>query len=134
MADPVKHESEKSVMGGAPLDTARSSSSQAELEHEDNPPRHNIRGDGLDETARKRLEASRKLASPLAGLNHEKLSSMGEQYARMAGLDSDEDIRAFRLGAIAAGDENQYDRIDGLTEREREVIDREITHKWYVHG
>lgn len=130
MADPVKANSEKPDTGGVPLD-ARSSSSQVEFEHEDNAPRrHNIRGDGMDETARNRLEASRKLAHPLAGLSRERLSSMGEEYARMAGLDSADDIRAFRLGAIVAGDENKYDTIDGLTEREREVLAMETTHKW----
>lgn len=55
---------------------------------------------------------------------------MGEKYARMAGLDSDEDIRAFRLGAIVAGDENKYDTIEGLTPGEVEILDREVTHKW----
>jgi hypothetical protein len=128
MADPVKKNSEKPQMGGDPLDS-RSSSTHAEFEHED-APKLNPRDGGLDAKAKERLEASRKLANPLAGLSHEQLSSMGEKYARMAGLDSEEDLRAFRLGAIVAGDENRYDTIEGLTSGEREILDREITHKW----
>lgn len=128
MADPVNKGSEKAEKGGTPRDN-RSSSTHAEFEHED-APKLNLRDGDLDAKAKERLEASRRLANPLAGLSHEQLSSMGEKYARMAGLDSEEDLRAFRLGAIVAGDENRYDTIDGLTPREREVLDREVTHKW----
>ncbi|KAK3345430.1 hypothetical protein B0H65DRAFT_466638 [Neurospora tetraspora] len=77
-----------------------------------------------------RLEASKKLANPLAGLSPQRLEAMGEEYAQMAGLTSEEDIRAFRLGARIAGDENNYDLIPELTEREKEVLVRETTHKW----
>jgi hypothetical protein len=55
---------------------------------------------------------------------------MGEDYARLAGLTSEEDLRAFRLGAMIAGDHNRYDAIPELTDREREVLERETTHKW----
>lgn len=128
MADPVKKHSDKPDAGDGPLDS-RSSSSEAEIEHED-APRVDLRDGGRDTIAKERLEASRKLANPLAGLGHEQLSAMGEKYARLAGLDSEEDLRAFRLGAIVAGDENRYDTVDGLTTEEREVLDRETTHKW----
>ncbi|KAK1776985.1 hypothetical protein QBC45DRAFT_452751 [Copromyces sp. CBS 386.78] len=77
-----------------------------------------------------RLEASKKLANPLAGLDPERLEKMGAEYAQMAGLTSDEDVRAFRLGARIAGDESNYDTIPELTEREKEVLVRETTHKW----
>lgn len=77
-----------------------------------------------------RLEASKKLANPLAGLSPGHLEKMGAEYAHMAGLTSDEDVRAFRLGARLAGDESNYDTIPELTEREKEVLVRETTHKW----
>ncbi|KAB5585841.1 hypothetical protein GE09DRAFT_944904 [Coniochaeta sp. 2T2.1] len=125
----MKKDSEKPELEGAPLDS-RSTSTQAEIEHEDAPKLDLRDGGGMDATAKARLEASRKLANPLAGLSHEQLSSMGEKFARMAGLDSEEDLRAFRLGAIVAGDENKYDQIEGLTPGEIEILDREITHKW----
>nr|CAB99236.1 related to myo-inositol transport protein ITR1 [Neurospora crassa] len=67
-----------------------------------------------------RLEASKKIANPLAGLSPQRLEAMGEEYAMMAGLTSEEDIRAFRLGARIAGDESNYDLIPELTEREKE--------------
>jgi len=124
----LKRDSEKPELVGAPIDS-RSSSTHAEIEHED-APKLNLRDGGMDAKTKARLEASRKLANPLAGLSHEQLSSMGEKYARLAGLDSEEDLRAFRLGAIVAGDENKYDQIEGLTAGEIEVLDREITHKW----
>ncbi|KAK4214472.1 hypothetical protein QBC37DRAFT_314322 [Rhypophila decipiens] len=76
------------------------------------------------------LAASRKLAHPLDGLSPERLGTMGEEYARKAGLTNDEDIRAFRLGAIIASNDCNYDDVKDLTEREREVLDREVTHKW----
>lgn len=132
MADPVKKHSEKRDAGDGPLDS-RSSSTDAEVEHED-APRVDLRDGGRDTIAKERLEASRKLANPLAGLGHEQLSAMGEKYARLAGLDSEEDLRAFRLGAIVAGDENRYDTVEGLTAEEREVLDRETTHKWSNPG
>ena len=113
----------------------RSSSmgSAAEFEHTD----YKERGESSDQNDnvnnlrdRERLEASSKLANPLAGLSMERLASLGEDYARKAGLTSEEDIRAFRLGAMIAGNDNRHDGIAELTDAEREVIDRETTHKW----
>lgn len=137
MADPLKRDHEKTKLGGPPLDTRSSrSSEQAEIEHQDRPEdgpkpaQLNLRNGAVDDKEKARLEDSRKMANPLAGLSHEKLSAMGEKYARFAGLDSEEDLRAFRLGAIIAGDENQYDTVKELTAEERESLDREVTHRW----
>lgn len=101
--------------------SSESVSGAAYVEHED-------RTGTLNQNAR--LEASKKIANPLAGLSPQRLEAMGEEYATMAGLTSEEDIRAFRLGARIAGDESNYDLIPGLTEREKEVLVRETTHKW----
>ncbi|KAI0142371.1 hypothetical protein F4776DRAFT_503005 [Hypoxylon sp. NC0597] len=84
----------------------------------------------LDEEDRQRLEASAKLENPLGGLTPEQLARRGEEFCAKHGLTDEADIRAFRLGAMIAGNMNKYDAIDGLTDREREVLDREITHKW----
>ncbi|KAI3327899.1 hypothetical protein HD806DRAFT_339226 [Xylariaceae sp. AK1471] len=84
----------------------------------------------LDEGRKRRLEASAKLENPLAGLSPDQLAQRGEDFCRQHGITDKEDIRAFRLGAMIAGDMNKYDTIDGLTDREKEVLDREITHKW----
>ncbi|KAI0472455.1 sugar transporter-domain-containing protein [Xylaria cf. heliscus] len=84
----------------------------------------------LDEGQRKRLEASAKLDNPLAGFTPEQLAQRGEDFCKQHGFTEEDDVRAFRLGAMIAGNMNKYDTIDDLTPREREVLDREITHKW----
>lgn len=84
----------------------------------------------LDAEEKKRLEASAKLENPLAGLSQAELAQRGEEFSRKHGFAEEEDIRAFRLGAMIAGNMNKYDTVEGLTEREKDVLDREITHKW----
>ena len=42
----------------------------------------------------------------------------------------DEDIRAFRLGAILAQDPNRHAEIDDLNEEERRILGQEISSKW----
>lgn len=105
-----------------------SSLSGANVEHDD-LPKTSVDG-SRGATKNERLEASKKLANPLAGLSPERLRIIGEDYAKLAGLTSDEDMRAFRLGAMIAGDNTQYDQIPELNDREREVLERETTHKW----
>lgn len=102
-----------------------SSESRATVGHHDH-----TNGSGQNDAAKQRLGLSQKLANPLTGLPPERLAAMGEDYARLAGLTSDEDMRAFRLGAMIAGDRTSYDTIPELTDREREVLERETTHKW----
>ncbi|KAI8960524.1 hypothetical protein F5Y11DRAFT_266191 [Daldinia sp. FL1419] len=83
-----------------------------------------------DEGGRKRLEATAKLENPLGGLSPTQLAQRGEEFCAKHGFTDAEDIRAFRLGAMIAGNLNKYDTVDELTDHEREVLDREITHKW----
>jgi hypothetical protein len=83
---------------------------------------------------KRRLEASAKLENPLAGLSASELARRGEEFCAKHGLTEEEDVRAFRIGAVIAGNMNRYDAVEGLTEREREVLDREITHKWSNPG
>ncbi|KAK8094556.1 hypothetical protein PG997_001241 [Apiospora hydei] len=89
----------------------------------------------LDEEQRKRLEASAKLENPLRGLSATELARRGEEFCARHGLTAEDDVRAFRLGAVIAGNMNQYDAVampEGLQlmDRERDVLDREVTHKW----
>ncbi|KAK8006382.1 hypothetical protein PG991_012679 [Apiospora marii] len=104
------------------------------LEAEKQP--HAAAHPGLDEEERKRLEASAKLENPLRGLSATELARRGEEFCARHGLTAEDDVRAFRLGAVIAGHLNQYDDVadmpDGLrlTDRERDVLDREVTHKW----
>jgi hypothetical protein len=66
---------------------------------------------------------------------------MGERYARdQQGLTEEADIRAFRLGAIIAGDldagddlttlKKRYAAVEALTEEERGVLVDEAERKW----
>jgi hypothetical protein len=43
-----------------------------------------------------------KLANPLAGFTHAELAIKAEEYCRNHEIGDDEDIRAFRLGAMVA--------------------------------
>ena len=106
--------------------TSSGSASGTAYEHEDRVGISNQQPN----SEKARLGASKKLANPLAGLSPERLEKMGAEYAQMAGLTSEEDVRAFRLGARIAGDESNYDTMPELTEREKEVLVRETTHKW----
>ena len=103
---------------------------KTEVEHRDDPSSSNSKDEGLDEGARQRFEASQKLANPLAGLGLDQLSGLGEEYAKKAGFTDESDVRAFRLGAVLAGNGGNHQEIAELTETEREFLDRETTHKW----
>jgi hypothetical protein len=82
---------------------------------------------------------------PLAGLSHAQLAAMGEKYAREhQGLTDEEEIRAFRLGAIIAGDmdaddspvslRDKYAAVQGLSEDERSGLVNEVEKKWNHPG
>lgn len=95
-----------------------------------------------DEEKRKRLEASARLENPLHGLSAAELAARGEAFCAKHGLGADEsDVRAFRIGAVIAGMGAEAARQvggggsegngDKLTEDERQVLEREVTHKWH---
>ncbi|KAE8445497.1 hypothetical protein EG329_013387 [Mollisiaceae sp. DMI_Dod_QoI] len=77
-----------------------------------------------------RANINAKIANPLAGFTHAELSQKGEEYVREHQMGDDEDIRAFQLGAILAQDPNRYAEVNGITEEERAVLEKEISHKW----
>jgi hypothetical protein len=85
---------------------------------------------GLDEETKKRLEASAKLENPLRGLSPDELAHRGEEFCQKHGITDAEDIRAFRLGAMIAGNMNKFDSITDLTEEERGTLGREVTNPW----
>ncbi|KAF7563093.1 hypothetical protein G7046_g1032 [Stylonectria norvegica] len=89
--------------------------------------------------------SSAKAAHPLAGYTRDQLANMGEQYARdHQGLNDEDEIRAFRLGAIIAGDmdvddnpgslREKYAQVEGLTDDERHTLVNEVEHKWKNPG
>jgi MFS family permease len=58
------------------------------------------------------------------------VAQQGEAFVREHQIGDDEDMRAFRLGAILAQDPNRHAEIDGLNEDERTVLGNEISSKW----
>jgi Na+/melibiose symporter-like transporter len=77
-----------------------------------------------------RANINAKIANPLAGFTHAELATKGEEYVRKYQIGDEEDIRAFRLGAILAQDPNMHDTVDGISAEESEALSREISHKW----
>ncbi|EZF34252.1 hypothetical protein H101_02214 [Trichophyton interdigitale H6] len=80
------------------------------------------------ERARRNLNA--KLANPLAGLSHATLRSRGGRYAQKYQIGDDDDVRAFELGAVLAQDPEQFEKVEGLTKEELDVLRKEFTNRW----
>lgn len=80
------------------------------------------------ERARRNLNA--KLANPLAGLSHATLRNRGGRYAQKYQIGDDDDIRAFELGAVLAQDPERFEKVEGLTKEELDVLRGEFTNRW----
>lgn len=68
---------------------------------------HGAQGATLDDSQKRRLEASVMLENPLAGYSPDQLAQRGENFCKQHGFADEEDIRAFRLGAMIAGNMNK---------------------------
>ncbi|KAI3394298.1 hypothetical protein diail_2945 [Diaporthe ilicicola] len=104
--------------------------SKAEVEHQSREPsveKPSATGDG---DLRQRHDASAKMENPLAGLGREQVMRLSEEFCAQHGFTDEEDIRVFRLGAAIAGNNFQWDTIDGLTDDEKEALRMEVDHKW----
>ncbi|KAI1005247.1 hypothetical protein K3495_g2965 [Podosphaera aphanis] len=77
-----------------------------------------------------RATINARLANPLVGLSQRQLSLRGEEFAIKYGMLEANDVRAFKLGAILAQDSKNYATVEDLTPEERDIIEREFTHKW----
>ena len=91
-------------------------SSPATVEEEEEEPRQN---------------ASARLANPLADYTHEELEDMGAAYAQKYIRGTDDDVRAFRQGAVLAQDPHCYDTYQALSSEDREIIRVEFLKKWH---
>ncbi|KAI9793025.1 MAG: hypothetical protein M1833_000846 [Piccolia ochrophora] len=80
------------------------------------------------ERARRNINA--KLANPLAGYSHDELEEMGEAYALKHQMGDESDIDAFRQGAVCAQDPYKYNTYQRLSGSDKEIMDREFSHKW----
>lgn len=77
-----------------------------------------------------RRNLNAKLANPLAGYTHQELAEKGESYCRSKEIGDEEDVRAFRLGAILAQNPEGYAEVDGLSEEEQRICGEEVTKRW----
>ncbi|PQE25593.1 MFS sugar transporter protein [Rutstroemia sp. NJR-2017a BBW] len=88
-------------------------------------------GSGGPQTAAERqATVNRMMHHPLAAYSEDQVQQMGEAYARAHQINGEDDIRAFRLGAVLAKDVNRHVDMDELTPQEKEFLAREVTHKW----
>ncbi|KAG4426463.1 hypothetical protein IFR04_000345 [Cadophora malorum] len=118
-------------MASSSHDAGKVSSESGET-HVENASVQRKSGAGIEKLDPDRLRANinAKIANPLAGFSNSELEAKGEEYVRANEMGDDEDIRAFRLGAIIAKDPNRHAEVPGLTEEERSVLEAEITRKW----
>ncbi|GAA5820262.1 hypothetical protein JCM3770_002444 [Rhodotorula araucariae] len=68
------------------------------------------------------------LENPLQGISHERLEAMGRAFAREKGLGEFED--EFAKGAQVAQDPLAFESLTILNDEDRNVLRREVTHKW----
>ena len=69
-----------------------------------------------------------KLANPLAGISHEQLMADAADFAQTHGLA--EHTETLQKGALVAQDPPAFESLPLLTEADRAVLRREVTHKW----
>lgn len=104
--------------------------SKAEVKHQSRGPSVDRPSAPADEDLRQRHDASAKMENPLAGLGREQVARLADEFCVQHGFTDDEDIRVFRLGAAIAGNNFQWDTIDGLRDDEKEALRMEVDHKW----
>ncbi|RYO74185.1 hypothetical protein DL764_010939 [Monosporascus ibericus] len=75
-------------------------------------------------------EKNENLENSFHGLTPEELGRWGQEFCARDGTERENDARAFRLGAMIAGDMNRYDAVTRLTVRERKALDPKLAHKW----
>ncbi|TNY22033.1 hexose transport-related protein [Rhodotorula diobovata] len=69
------------------------------------------------------------LENPLQGISHERLEAMGRAFAREKGLGEYEE--EFAKGAQIAQDPLAFESLTMLNDDDRNVLRREVTHKWH---
>lgn len=69
-----------------------------------------------------------KLAHPLAGISQAELMDMGAAYACEHGMEDLQD--EFRKGALLAQNPELFETLPLLTDEDKEILRREVTHKW----
>ena len=72
--------------------------------------------------------ANVKLANPLAGIPHEQLMADAAKFAKEHNLGHLEED--FKKGALVAQDPTLFETLPLLTEEDKAVLRRELTHRW----
>ncbi|KAI9038201.1 sugar porter family MFS transporter [Aspergillus affinis] len=72
---------------------------------------------------------NKKLKNPLAGLSQEELFRDVEEFAREKNLEHI--LEDLKKGALVAQDPKIFEQLDGLEERDKELLRREKTHRWH---
>jgi hypothetical protein len=85
---------------------------------------------GPQTAAERQATVNQMMHHPLAGYSEDQVRQMGEDYARSHQINGEDDIRAFRLGAVLAKDVGRHVDMDEFTPEEKEILAKEITHKW----
>ena len=104
--------------------------SKAKVEHQSRGPSVDQPAGPEEEDQRQRHDASARMENPLAGFSREQVTRLAEEFCAKHGFTNDEDLRVFRLGAAIAGNDFQWDTIDGLRDNEKEALRIEVDHKW----
>ncbi|KAI0326831.1 hypothetical protein GY45DRAFT_1356013 [Cubamyces sp. BRFM 1775] len=72
--------------------------------------------------------ANVKLANPLTGIPHDQLMDDASEFAKSHGLGHLE--QEFRKGALVAQDPTAFESLTQLTEEDKNILRRELTHRW----
>ncbi|KAI8299994.1 hypothetical protein K4K59_001863 [Colletotrichum sp. SAR11_240] len=71
-----------------------------------------------------------KIRNPLIGISSSDLRVQVTGFCREFGFEEKENV--FYRGALAAQNPENYESIDDLTEDDKHVLHREVTHKWHL--
>lgn len=77
-----------------------------------------------------RSNVNATLSNPLACMSTKELRDKGRAYVIKHYIGDEEVVRAFEIGAVLAQDPANWDKVPGLTEKEREVLGKEQTSRW----
>lgn len=69
-----------------------------------------------------------RLANPLEGIPHDQLMKDASTFAHAHGLGEHDEL--FQKGALVAQDPSAFESLPQLTEEDKNIFRREITHRW----
>lgn len=114
------------------VDTASHKSEGKQEEYHEEPQGRTKRNFSIASAAdRMRQNQSAKLANPLEEFSDNDLEEMALDFVKDHAISDEEDVRAFRLGAILAKDPGNHQKLSSMaTAEEMAVLEKEYTHRW----